>query len=192
MLLFSHKFSADFFKNTLFNLSFCIGLSWFYAFSSQVSIPLPWNLVPLSIQPLPVTLCALLFGWPAVVAYGMYLIQGALGAPFFAGMKYGIVHLTGPTGGYLIGFLFAALFLSCVRHIKPSSHWLTLLKLEIANIITFGLGTAYLSFFVPANKILIAGLIPFLLGDFVIKAIAQICLIELFSSRHRKNNTYTK
>ena len=156
----------------------CIGLSWVYALCSQIIIPLPFNLVPLSIQPLPVTLLTLIMGWPAIIAYVLYLAQGIAGAPFFAGLGYGINHFTGPTGGYLMGFLIAALFLNASRRINPSSKLLTLLKLEIANVITFACGLAYLSFFVPANKLLLAGLIPFLVGDFVIKALAQVIIVS--------------
>ena len=167
----------------------CVGLSWFYAICSQIIIPLPFNLVPLSIQPLPVTLCTMLIGWPAIVAYVFYLLQGILGAPFFAGMGYGISHFMGPTGGYLVGFLFSALFLNVVRGIRSTSRWLTLLKLECSNVITFACGLAYLSFFVPANKLVLIGLMPFLVGDFVIKALAQLFLIELTVLRSGKNLT---
>ncbi len=167
----------------LYYPALCIGLSWVYAVCSQIIIPLPFNFVPLSIQPLPVTFLTLLLGWPAIVAYILYLLQGIMGAPFFAGMGYGISHFAGPTGGYLVGFLCAALFLNTVRSIRQTSRFLTLLKLELSNVITFACGIGYLSFFVPANKVILVGLIPFLLGDFVIKAIVQIGLLELFKNK---------
>lgn len=158
---------------------FSLCLSWVYALTSQIMIPLPFNLVPLSIQPLPVTLCTLLIGRHAITAYILYLIQGSAGAPFFANYSSGIGHLIGPTGGYLVGFLCAALFLNTVRTIKPSSRLITLLKIQVSNIITFTCGLAYLSFFVPTDQLFLAGLAPFIFGDFVLKALLQITLMEL-------------
>ncbi len=160
----------------------CLGLSWLYALCSQIIIPLPFNFVPLSIQPLPVTLLALLLGKPAVIAYVLYLLQGIAGAPFFAGMGSGLVHFVGPTGGYLIGFLCAALFLLAVRHLKQASKLATFIKLELANIIVFACGLAYLSFFVSPQKLLLTGLFPFFIGDFIIKAVVQVFLVGLFQA----------
>lgn len=175
------------FLSGLYYPALCIGLSWIYGISSQIIIPLPFNFVPLSIHPLPVTLCTMLFGWPAVVAYVLFLMQGVMGAPFFAGFNSGIIYLLGPTGGYLIGFLGSALFLNAVRSIRPTSRMLTFIKLTCSNVITFACGLAYLRYFVPINKLIWVGLVPFLVGDFVIKAIIQLFLIELLSIKTNKN-----
>jgi len=106
---------------------------------------IPYNLVPISIQPLPIFLATLLFGWPAVSAYVLYLMQGAFGAPIFAWSM----------GGFA-----------------------TLVKLEIANIITFIVGLAQLAVFVPTDKILSLGLYPFFIGDFIVKASALAALVH--------------
>lgn len=186
-ILLRHAWANNIINSKLFYPVFCIALSWVYALCSQIIIPLPFNMVPLSIQPMPVTLCTLLFGWPAVVAYVLYLVQGIAGAPFFAGFGHGIMYFMGPTGGYLVGFLCAALFLVGVRG-KRGAHWLiTLLKLEVANLITFACGLCYLSLFIKPENLLWAGLYPFFMGDFVIKALAQVFLIGLFNKVYQIN-----
>ena len=160
----------------------CLLLSWFYAICSQIIIPLPFNLVPISLQPLPLLLLSLIIGWPAVSAWALYLIQGACGAPFFAGMLGGMARIVGPTGGYLFGFLFAAIFLASIRHYKKNAWIITLLKLEVANIILFACGIAQLSAFVPSHLLLSAGLYPFIIGDFFVKtAIILSCTSALRS-----------
>jgi biotin transport system substrate-specific component len=151
---------------------FC--LSWLYALCSQITIPLPFSAVPLSLQPAPLMLAAHFFGFHAVVAYGLYLAQGALGAPFFAGMQGGLVRLMGPTGGYLIGFGLAMIFIAAVRRIAPRSVLVMLLKVYMANVFVFTVGLCQLAFFVPADKVIALGLYPFIIGDFVIKPAINI------------------
>lgn len=148
-----------------------LALSWFYAACSQIIIPLPFNLVPMSIQPAPLFLATLLFGWHAVNAYVLYLAQGALGLPFFAGMLGGLGRLMGPTGGYLIGFGVAMIFLASIRHFSSRSKIIMLATLLCAEAITFVCGLSQLALFVPAHKLLAAGLFPFMIGDFLIKPI---------------------
>jgi biotin transport system substrate-specific component len=147
----------------------CLGLAWLYALASQIIIPLPWNFVPISLQPLPVFLSSLLFGWPAVYAYLIYYIQGAFGAPFFAGMLGGMSRIVGPTGGYLIGFGLSAVFLAATRHWKQQSRIALLAKLYCAYAITFACGLAQLAWFVHPSILLSQGLYPFLIGDLIIK-----------------------
>ena len=149
----------------LFMFAGYLALSWIFAICSQIIIPLPFNLVPVSLQPMPLLLAALLLGRHSVYAYGLYLAQGAAGLPFFAGMQGGLVRLMGPTGGYLIGFGVAMVFLAGVRLYKPSSVLLTFAKLLLAGVIYFSMGLAQLSWFVPADKVLAYGLFPFIIGD---------------------------
>lgn len=156
-------------KNIVRQIAFCFALSWFYALCSQIIIPLPFNFVPISIQPLPLFLCALILGWPAVYAYFLTMLQTALGAPFFSGFEGGIAKLLGPTGGYLFGFALAMIFLASVKHYKPHSYICTFFKVVGAQIILYICGLLQLSYFVPHEKVLFLGLYPFIFGA-IIKA----------------------
>lgn len=156
----------------------CLALSWFYALCSQIIIPMPFNAVPLSIQPLPLLVASLILGWPAVYAFMLYLLQGALGAPIFAFGLGGIGRLCGPTGGYLIGFLLAAAFLAWTRQRYACSTIALMAKLIVANLIIFSCGLVQLSLFVPSHKLLPLGFFPFVIGDFVIKFALAIALVK--------------
>lgn len=155
-----------------------IMLSWFYAVCSQIIIPLPYNLVPLSLQPAPLFLATFLFGWHAVTAYGLYLFQGALGLPFFSGMQGGLIRLLGPTGGYLIGFGLAMAFLATLRNTMPSSKIAATIKIFCALSLVFGCGLFQLSWFVAPEKLLAAGFYPFFIGDFIIKPVLVLFILS--------------
>ncbi len=73
-------------------------------------ITLPIGLVPFTLQTFAVCLVGALMGWKrGVCAVAVYLAMGLCGIPVFAGFKAGVPALFGPTGGYIFGFLFAAL-----------------------------------------------------------------------------------
>ena len=66
---------------------------------------------PITLQSILVVLSGFLFGSRVgVVATGLYLLVGGLGAPVFHGGASGWLHFAGPTGGFLLSFPFAALF----------------------------------------------------------------------------------
>lgn len=142
-----------------------LALSWMYAFCSQIIIPLPFNPIPVSLQPLPLLLCAFFFGRQAVTAYGLYLVQGALGLPFFSHFGSGLAHLCGPTGGYLLGWGFGmALIASCLDYVHSSYLRLALLLCTVG-LIYFGCGLLQISLLIPADKVLAYGFYPFIIGD---------------------------
>jgi biotin transport system substrate-specific component len=79
------------------------------ALAAQVAVPLPFTVVPLTLQPLAVLVVGGLLGAAAgAAALVLYLAAGATGLPVFAGGSAGAIHLIGPTGGYLLAFPVAA------------------------------------------------------------------------------------
>ena len=79
---------------------------------AQARIQLPWSPVPLTGQTFGVLLAGVLLGgWWGGVSMTMYAGLGAAGVPWFTGLNGGLAYLAGPTGGYVIGFILAALFL---------------------------------------------------------------------------------
>jgi len=67
--------------------------------------------LPITLQSILVVLSGFLFGSRVgVMATGLYLLVGGLGAPVFHGGASGWLHFTGPTGGFLLSFPIAALF----------------------------------------------------------------------------------
>ena len=79
------------------------------ALAAQVAVPLPFTMVPLTLQPLAVLVVAGLLGATGgAAALALYLAAGAAGLPVFAGGAAGAIHLIGPTGGYLLAYPVAA------------------------------------------------------------------------------------
>jgi biotin transport system substrate-specific component len=79
------------------------------ALAAQVSVPVPLNPVPMTLQPLAVLAVGGLLGASGgLAALVTYLALGMVGLPVFAGGSAGVVHLMGPTGGYLLAFPLAA------------------------------------------------------------------------------------
>ncbi|MGL5692854.1 MAG: biotin transporter BioY [Peptostreptococcaceae bacterium] len=71
---------------------------------SQISIPLPFTTVPLTMQVFAIALCGVILGSKkGVIAISVYLLLGAIGMPVFANMSGGLGVLVGPTGGFLLG-----------------------------------------------------------------------------------------
>jgi len=76
----------------------------------SAKIQVPFYPVPMTMQTLVVLLIGAAYGWRlggATVA--LYLVEGAWGLPVFAGPVAGIGYMAGPTGGFLMGFLAAAM-----------------------------------------------------------------------------------
>src|ERR1035441_7967948 len=88
---------------------------WVIAFSlcpaacAQISIPLPFSPVPITGQTFAVLLSGAVMGWRrAFVSQVAYLAEGVAGFPVFAGGSGTVLHLAGPSGGFLLCFPFAA------------------------------------------------------------------------------------
>jgi biotin transport system substrate-specific component len=158
------------------------GLACLTGVLAQVKIFLPWTPVPITGQTFAVLLDGVILGrrWGGL-SQAIYVLLGALGVPWFAGMKGGITALLGPTGGYLIGFIIAALFVGYVvdRYVKSRKLLPMLGVMLFANFaIIYGLGLLGLGIWLSLVKgsfpgiwkLLWMGAIPFILGD-VIKAV---------------------
>lgn len=147
------------------------------ALGAYVAVPLPWTPVPMTLQPLFVLLAGALLGarWGAA-AMGAYVVLGALGAPVFSAGRGGILHLLGPTGGYLAAFPAAAWVVG--RLAGGSGAGL----LRLAGALLAGLGALYagglaqLAVLTGAGprELLALGVVPFLAGDLVKVGLALV------------------
>ena len=159
-------------------LALVIGGSLFISLAAQIQVLLPFSPVPVTGQTFAVLLLAALCGCrrgPATVL--TYLILGGLGLPVFAGGASGAARLLGPTAGYLLGFLAAALVVGALAEKgwdrRPAT---TAASMVLGNIIIYATGVAWLSRFVGWNSVLSAGVLPFLAGDAVKIALATFLL----------------
>ena len=173
-------FRADDFPEIIardFLLSFAFSV--FIALCSQIAFPLPFSPVPITGQTFAVILTGLVLGRNrALAALLMYVFEGALGLPVFApGGAIGIARLFGPTGGYIIGFIVAAFFLGYMAERGwDRSFFKTMIIILGAFAIIYSLGIFRLSFFLPQNKLLIAGFYPFIPGEIIKTTLVSLAL----------------
>lgn len=132
------------------------------ALSAKIQVPF-WP-VPMTMQSFVVLVLGMAYGWRlAGATLLLYLAEGAMGLPVFASGA-GLAYLAGPTGGYLLGFLLAAVLLGWLaeRGWDRSVLW-TLVAMVIGNIVIFAPGVAWLSVLMgDFVKAIGAGLTPFL------------------------------
>jgi biotin transport system substrate-specific component len=148
------------------------------ALSAQVVFPLPFSPVPITAQTLAVLLVGAALGSRrGVLAVLLYLAEGVLGMPVFAGGGAGLVRLVGPTGGYLAGLVVAAFVTGWLAERgwdrRPATALLAMLAGSIAIYVC---GLAWLAHFVGPSRVLTLGLLPFLPGDAVKLAAATALL----------------
>ncbi len=93
-------------------LALALGMAALTGLVAQVRFPLPWSPVPITGQTFAVLLAGVLLGrWWGGASLAFYAGIGAVGLPWFAGWSGGFAAITGPSGGYIMGFVLAALFL---------------------------------------------------------------------------------
>jgi len=150
-----------------------IGFALATGLAAQFRIPLPFTPVPITLQTLVVILGGALLGWrKGGIGQGLYLVWGVIGAPLFAGGAFGLAVLAGPTGGYLVGFIGAAMLAGLLA--PKARNYIQLWGcLFGASLLILGLGMIHLSVFLGSNLTASfqAGVLPFLIGD-VIKTTA--------------------
>lgn len=145
---------------------------------SWISVPMT---VPFTMQTFAI-FCALLLlgGKRGFIAIVLYVLMGMVGLPVFSGFCSGIATLTGPTGGYILGFIICGAFYWIFE--KRMKDWLLL---AIGNILCYAFGTAWFVYvYVSGGKAmtfgaaLLACVVPYIIPD-----AAKLALALLVSKR---------
>ena len=138
--------------------------------SAYIIIPLPFSLSPLALQTLIVNLTGyVLNAKQAFMTMLVYLLVGLAGVPVFTGGSAGPGKLFGPTGGYIIGFLFTAVFLAYFRGEKYSFNRYALLGCVIGIPLIYVFGVVQLTLITGMgwDKAIMTGALPFIPLDIV-------------------------
>ena len=140
--------------------------SIFLAISAKIKIP--FYPVPMTMQTFVVLFLGIGFGYKiAISAVGLYLIEGILGLPVFSNSPergVGLVYFTGPTMGYLIGFLSASFLASFIKF--EDNYLMIFFKLLLAVSTIYILGILWLGTLIGWDKPVIElGVTPFLLAE---------------------------
>lgn len=133
-------------------------------------IPLPISPVPISFTNLAVYLAVYVLGTKAgTISYLVYLLLGFSGLPVFSGFTGGIVKLAGPTGGYLVGFIFMALIAGWAIDRFPGKYALQAAGMVLGTAVCYVFGTVWLAgqLGIGFAAGLGVGVIPYLPGDAV-------------------------
>lgn len=138
--------------------------------SAYIIIPLPFSLSPIALQTLIVNLTGyVLNAKQAFMTMLVYLLVGLAGVPVFTGGSAGPGKLFGPTGGYIIGFLFTAVFLAYFRGEKYSFKRYALLGCVIGIPLIYVFGVVQLKLITGMgwDKAIMTGALPFIPLDIV-------------------------
>ena len=138
------------------------------AVCSQIQIPLPR--IPINLALFSVYLAGIILG-PAAgsVSVIVYVLLGMAGIPVFAGFKSGIAAITGPTGGYIVGYIFAAFVTGMIVKLAGDKIYLLVIASLAGMIVCYALGTAWFMYSMKVNFIsaFTVCILPFLPGDAV-------------------------
>ena len=150
------------------------------AISSKIKIP--FYPVPMTMQTLIVLMIGIGFGWKLGVAtVALYLFEGIIGLPVFSGSPekgVGLVYFTGPTMGYLLGFLVTAYISG--KFIYDNNIVSTFLKLFFATSLIYVLGMTWLGILIGWDKpIFQLGAQPFLLAELFKILIATVSVNQI-------------
>lgn len=154
------------------------------AVCSQIQIP---GTVPFTLQTLGVFVAAGLLGIKGgMLSVFIYILLGAVGLPVFAGFSGGISVLVGPTGGYIIGFLFTALAVGLMADLLGKKIWVLAVGMIVGLLLCYAFGTAwFIIAYTNSGSSMDIGtalgycVIPFLIPDAVKMAVAVIIVNRL-------------
>ena len=110
---------------------------------AQISVPLG-VIVPFTLQTLGMFLAGAMLGWKrGTLSVILYVLLGAVGLPVFAGFSGGVSVLFGPTGGYIIGFIFTALVVGFMTDKLGRKLWVLAVSMVIGLLLCYIFGTAW-------------------------------------------------
>ena len=151
------------------------------ALTISAKIKIPFYPVPMTMQTFVVMLLGLAFGYKIGLAtVSLYLLEGIAGLPVFSNSPekgVGLVYFTGPTMGYLIGFLSATLIAGTISSNDNTIKIISKLLLSVSTI--YILGVLWLGTLIGWDKpILEFGVYPFLLAE-----IFKLALLVIISKK---------
>lgn len=132
------------------------------------SLPIPGSPVPITLTNFALYTAVYVLGMKAgTISCLLYLCLGAVGLPIFSSFSGGLGKLAGPTGGYLIGFLFLALIQGLFMHLFPEKNTAAVIGMILGTAVCYFFGTVWLAWqmHLSFGAALVAGVIPYLPGD---------------------------
>lgn len=140
-------------------------------------LSIPIGPVPISLTNLAIFFSIYILGLKkGIISYFIYLLIGLVGIPVFSGFTGGPGKLLGPTGGYLVGFIFMALIGGIFIDRFRKNNFMCMLGLSLGMLVDYAFGTVWLAYEAKMSleSALAAGVLPFILFDLIKIIIAGI------------------
>ena len=163
----------------MMRISLCTAL---LCISSYIVFPLPFTPIMITAQTIVVNLIALILNpLHSGVSVLIFILLGAAGLPVFSGGGSGLGVLFGPTGGFIVGFLFSAIAISCLKGKKANLYRYLIVAVLVGMPVTYLFGATYMSYVMKMNyiKTLQVAVIPFLLGDLIKAIIGSVVAFKI-------------
>jgi len=153
----------------------------------SAKIRIPFYPVPMTMQTFAVLFLGISFGYKiAIATVGLYLLEGIMGLPVFSNSPekgIGLAYFTGPTMGYLIGFISACFFSSFVK--LTDNYFLIFSKLIFSVSTIYILGILWLGFIIGWDKPIIElGVAPFLLAEIFKITLLTVLTKKIYNLRN--------
>lgn len=147
-----------------------------------LALNIPFSPVPISLGTLAIYFVVSVLGMKlGTISVVIYILLGLVGVPVFAGFTAGPGKLFGPTGGYIIGYIFMALICGFFVDKFDRKLPLNILGMVLGTAVCYLFGTLWLGYQLELTfmQALSAGVIPYIPGDAVKLAIAMAVGIQV-------------
>lgn len=142
-----------------------------------MSIIIPMSPVPISLGTLGIYLVVIVLGKKyGTISVLIYILLGLVGLPVFTGFTGGLAKLLGPTGGYIIGYIFLSIIMGFAIDILVNNKYRYMIAIILGTLVLYAFGTTWLKIEmnITYGEAIFMGVLPFVAGDIVKMIIAMI------------------
>lgn len=153
-------------NNKIYSMALIALFAALTAVFSQIMIPI--GPIPINLALLAVFACGGTLGWKkGTVSIAVYIALGLVGVPVFSGFQGGPARLAGPTGGYIIGYLFAVWIVGFFCNKIGRKTWILALSMVFGLAVCYTFGTIWFTISSGTGIIEALGMcvLPYLPGD---------------------------
>ena len=149
-------------------------------------ITVPYT-VPFTMQTFAVFFALLtLGGADGTMATGLYILLGMVGLPVFSGFTGGIGHIIGPTGGYIVGFIFMGIIYMAFERFLGKKTWMRIVSLVVGLLVCYLFGSLWFAAVYSSQgkeieffKIFTICVVPYIVPDMVKLALATALSVRV-------------
>ena len=144
---------------------------------APISIVIPISPVPITLATFAIYISIYILGMKyGTISVCIYILLGAVGIPVYNGWTAGADKIIGPTGGYIIGYIFLAIVSGHIIEKDYKNGYRTIIGFVVGTIVLYTIGTTWLAFLLKVDfvKALFMGVVPFIIGDIIKIAVAFV------------------